>query len=157
MHITNYEIDNLNTLITLQPNDIQLKQQLANCYISSKQYGNALQLMYEVDYLSPTTESAMQVAHCMLYTGKGADAIRYTTRDENIKNSNLVIAAFVSLCSHNTSKAIEQLSKYKNINNIDTLAEYEKYQLSFEANNISIHDLKFVIDIATQQAQKGEK
>lgn len=157
MHITNYEIDNLNTLITLQPNDIQLKQQLANCYISSKQYGNALQLMYEVDYLSPTTESAMQVAHCMLYTGKGADAIRYTTRDENIKNNNLVIAAFVSLCSHNTSKAIEQLSKYNNINNIDTLAEYEKYQLSFEANNISIHDLKFVIDIATQQAQKGEK
>lgn len=152
LRLTDSEARCLNALIAINASDVQLKEQLAACYMAGKQYDKALQLMYEVDYLQPTAQSALSVVDCMLRVGKGVDAGRYVTRINNADVRAATLSAFVQLCAHNISAATDVLLQIGDaIQNIDALIEYRKYQRSFENSNISIQDISFLIDIVLRQ------
>ncbi len=150
LQLTDNEAQCLSELIALDTTNIELKQQLSDCYARANLYAKALQLMYEIDYLQPTATTAYKVANYMLIVGKGADAIRYISRTDATNPQHLTIAAYVYLCAHNTTAAIEALEKTENHASIDACADYARYRLSFDANNISLHDLKFLTDIVAK-------
>ena len=150
LSLTNNEAQCLRTLISLDSGNIELKQQLSQCYISAQQYAQALQLLYEIDYLQPTAETAYQVANCMLRVGKGADAQRYVTRTDSSNTQHQTTTAYVHLCTHNIELAIASLTQAGKQTQIDATTDFQTYRLSFEANNISLHDLKFLVDVVAK-------
>lgn len=145
----------LKEMLSMKPDDLYAKTELAECYKMMESYDDELGLRFEIDYMKPTQKTALQTAECLMRLGYVDRATSYVARIGDGRDS-LLLAASYKMCLHDTTGAIECLRSMGNRDKDLVAHAYKCYMKSFVKAGVSKEDLRMIGDIASRDMLNGK-